>query len=148
MADINIHLRVSKSMLRWGAVVFVLCAAATDLSSESVTLTTYYPAPSGVYTNMITTDRTNLARDGNMVVVGSVATPVEKLEVGGNIAVSGHFKSAFDCGTPVSYAFSGWTYCLAGQYATYIPGVYARDMLGATAAAGSATGGRMYCCPR
>ncbi len=148
MADINIHIRVSKDMLRWGAVLFVMCAAVTDLSSESVTLTTYYPAPSGVYTNMITTGKTNLARDGDSVTIGVVAMPVEKLEIGGNIKASGHYKSDVDCGTPVSYPYSGWTYCAAGQYATYIPGVYVRDMLGATAAAGSVAGGRMFCCPR
>jgi hypothetical protein len=89
-----------------------------------------------------------LGRDGSVVAVGVVAAPVEKLEVGGNISVSGHYKSVVNCGTPVRYPFSGWTYCAAGQYATYTPGVYVRDMLGATAAAGSASGGRMYCCPR
>lgn len=42
---------------------------AMELSSESVTLTTYYPAPSGVYQQMITTGKTHLARDGNDVHV-------------------------------------------------------------------------------
>lgn len=56
----------------------MLLAAAPELASESVTLTTYYPAPSGVYTTMITTNNTYLARDastnGGQVTVGSANT--------------------------------------------------------------------------
>lgn len=57
-----------------GAVAMMLCAVP-ELESESVTLSTYYPAPSGVYTNLITTNNTFLARDGGTVMMGTV-TPV------------------------------------------------------------------------
>jgi hypothetical protein len=67
-----------------GALVMMLCAVP-ELDSESVTLSTYYPAPSGVYTNMITTGNTFLARDGGAgtsVGIGTTA-PGAKLDVNG-----------------------------------------------------------------
>ncbi|MBI4061557.1 MAG: hypothetical protein HY403_09015 [Elusimicrobia bacterium] len=57
------------------AVFFLSSIFAAPLASESVTLTTYYPAPSGVYQQMITTGATYLARDGNSVHVGSLSSP-------------------------------------------------------------------------
>lgn len=48
-----------------GALAMMLCAVP-ELDSESVTLSTYYPAPSGVYTKMITTGHTFMARDGGI----------------------------------------------------------------------------------
>lgn len=53
-----------------GAAAMMLCAVP-ELDSESVTLSTYYPAPSGVYTNMITTNDTYLARDVGVVRIGA-----------------------------------------------------------------------------
>lgn len=70
-----------------GAAAMMLCAVP-ELDSESVTLSTYYPAPSGVYTNMITTANTYLARDGGNVGVGTTA-PVGKLDVKGPTARTG-----------------------------------------------------------
>ena len=67
-----------------GAAVMMLCAVP-ELDSESVTLSTYYPAPSGVYTQMITTGNTYLARDGGAgtsVGIGTTA-PGAKLDVNG-----------------------------------------------------------------
>ena len=64
----------------------LLVLAAGDLASESVTLTTYYPAPSGVYTQLITTGNTYLARDaalGGRVGIGTTA-PAYALDVPGN----------------------------------------------------------------
>ncbi len=83
MAEIVIRLdlrfgegwRRASRFLMAGAMVF---AAVPELASESVTLTTYYPAPSGVYTTMITTNNTFLARDsgsnGGQVTIGSTAS--------------------------------------------------------------------------
>ena len=70
--------RVGRGLL----VIAMLLATAGDLASENVTLTTYYPAPSGVYTQMITTQNTYLARDGGSVGVGT-ASPASwaKLDV-------------------------------------------------------------------
>ena len=53
----------------------MIFSAVTEVASESVTLTTYYPAPSGVYSQMITTGNTWLSRDGGGVEIGTAAVP-------------------------------------------------------------------------
>lgn len=83
-----------------GAAIFMLCAVP-ELDSESVTLSTYYPAPSGVYTNMITTGNTFLARDGagtTRVGIGTTA-PSEKLTVIGKGVFSDKLYGASYYGT-------------------------------------------------
>ncbi len=96
---------------RWARVLMAAAmffAAVPELASESVTLTTYYPAPSGVYSQMITTGNTWLARDPaagvwQQVVVGGSALPaagtglavmngnvgIGKLNAGGMLDVNG-----------------------------------------------------------
>ena len=69
-----------------GAMFFT---TVSQLASESVTLTTYYPAPSGVYTKMITTNDTSLARDGGMVGIGTVSHK-NILDVNGGMAVGSY----------------------------------------------------------
>lgn len=66
---------------------------AGELSSENVTLSTYYPAPSGVYTRMLTTGDTVLARDGGGVGIGT-QTPSGKLDVNGDMVVRGDFTAS------------------------------------------------------
>lgn len=88
MAEINIKfdVRISQSVLRWGLTALLLAYCAPELASESVTLNTYYPAPSGVYTQMITTANTYLARDNGAstkVGIGNTA-PAYKLDVTGD----------------------------------------------------------------
>jgi hypothetical protein len=141
MAGLHVHLdlNVGPRGLRGLLAAAMLLAVAPDLASENVTLTTYYPAPSGVYTQMITTGNTFLARDSGNVGVG-MAAPVYKLDVAGNVRV----QSAACSLTP--YSFGGFTPCPSGTYATYTQGLYAPTMLGSSAAAGSTTGGVMLCC--
>lgn len=55
----------------------------TPVSPEQITLTTYYPAPYGVYRELITTDNTYLATEGGNVGVGTTI-PVAKLEIEGS----------------------------------------------------------------
>lgn len=73
MAELNLRLevRLSPVLARWGLVAAILACPVAELGSETVTLTTYYPAPSGVYTRMITTNDTFLARDGGRVGIGT-----------------------------------------------------------------------------
>jgi hypothetical protein len=77
MAEIKVHLDLnfSSRAVRWGMVGAMLLVAAPELASESVTLTTYYPAPSGVYTQLISTTKTWLARDGGWVDIGTSGAP-------------------------------------------------------------------------
>jgi hypothetical protein len=75
MADFTIRLdvRVSPALFRWAMAGLLLSSMAGELASENVQLTTYYPAPSGVYTQMVTTQNTYLARDSGYVDVGTTA---------------------------------------------------------------------------
>lgn len=87
---VDIHLSVPHAAPRWLLVAALLVLVVPELGSESVTLTTYYPAPSGVYTQMITTGDTYLARDSGKVAIGATSA-TGKLEV----KVSGEGISAF-----------------------------------------------------
>lgn len=105
MADLNIRLNlaVTPDLFRWGLAVLSVTAFATDLSSESVVLSTYYPAPTGIYTQMITTGNTFLARDGGNVGVALAGAATAKLEVGGNANLLGAARAAsFAAGATMS----------------------------------------------
>lgn len=88
MAELNIHLdvRVAPGLIRWGLGALLMTVVTGELASESVQLQTYYPAPSGVYTNMITTGNTWLSRDGGILAVGTNAA---SLGAGAKMAVMG-----------------------------------------------------------
>lgn len=81
MADVNIHLNLEMSPRAFRALVPLLLVSvmAGDLASEAVTLNTYYPAPSGIYTSMISTQHTFLARDGGYVRLGTTLAPPNPL---------------------------------------------------------------------
>lgn len=86
---VRFNLTFSRRFITVAAAAAMMLCAVPELDSESVTLSTYYPAPSGVYTNMITTGNTYLARDGGTgtrVGIGTTA-PVQKLHVVGAIQV-------------------------------------------------------------
>ncbi len=91
MSDLNIHVRLSRRTCLGVLTLGLLAWAAAELGSENVTLTTQYPAPSGVYTQMITTGKTLLSRDGSYVSVGTPNAPGNgaKMEVNGNINLGG-----------------------------------------------------------
>ena len=94
MTEIKIRFDLTFSrrfMTTLSAVAIMLCAVP-ELDSESVTLSTYYPAPSGVYTQMITTGNTYLARDGGFVGFGTAA-PVYKIDVVGDIHATGWLRT-------------------------------------------------------
>ncbi|MBI3565352.1 MAG: hypothetical protein HY079_09170 [Elusimicrobia bacterium] len=71
--EIRLKLSCERPALRPWLVAGLLLACAGELASESVTLTTYYPAPMGVYTQMITTNNSFLARDAGRVLIGGAA---------------------------------------------------------------------------
>ena len=82
---LQLNIQPASPILRAGLITALLLSCVPELGSESVSLSATYPAPSGVYTQMITTGRTNLARDGGRVAIGNIPAPQAKLEVGGDI---------------------------------------------------------------
>ena len=101
MAELNINIRVTPRLMRWGLAALCLGLMAMEVSPESITLDTYYPAPTGIYTNMVTTNNTTLARDGGNVGIGT-SSPVAKLDVQGpgtgalDLLVSGKIETGGD----------------------------------------------------
>ena len=96
MAELTVRFDLSfgTRSLRCLMAAGMIFSAAPELASESVTLTTYYPAPSGVYTQMITTGNTFLSRDGacvagnlNSCVGIGTTNPQNKLDVSGSAAI-------------------------------------------------------------
>ena len=69
------------------ALACALLAGGPGASAENVTLTTYYPAPSGVYTQLIATQNVFLARDGGKVGIGT-SSPAYKLDVNGDMSAT------------------------------------------------------------
>lgn len=90
MAELTLRFNLSfgARTLRCLMAAGMVFSVATEVASESVTLTTYYPAPSGVYAQMITTGNTYLARDGGNVGIGTAA-PGYKLDDTGNFHAAG-----------------------------------------------------------
>ena len=85
------HLRLS---LTRGQTAFLLSAAflallTSPIATEQVTLSTYYPAPAGVYNNMVTIGNTWLARDN----IPGTTTP-SFVELGSNSPLSSGTKLA------------------------------------------------------
>ena len=77
-------LNVSFSLSRRGALLslaaFFICWHPGFIGSETLSLTTYYPAPYGGYVSILTTGATLLARDTGNVGVGA-PTPSQKFQV-------------------------------------------------------------------
>jgi len=97
MAEIkvNVDLAFSRRFFTvMGAAVLSLWAVP-QLGSESLTLSTYYPAPMGVYLSMITTGNTKLGRDSSSVEIGgSAATGTRLTVMNGNVGIGTTSPSA------------------------------------------------------
>lgn len=93
---IKIHFQfdvpVVSGAARWLIAGALVIGVPLELGSETVTLTTYYPAPSGVYIRMITTDNTFLARDGGRLGVGTTG-PGSRVSVNGNAAIGAAYAT-------------------------------------------------------
>ncbi len=127
---IEVTIEVPTPLVRAALAACVLFGTAGTLASESMNLTTTYPAPSGVYTQVITTGNgtsgaldTTLGRDaGNVVLApgsGSVgvgtAAPAAKLHVQGTLAVVDGGQAAGKVMTSDANGVGSWQYC------TYAP---------------------------
>jgi hypothetical protein len=89
--EIVIRIRISRRTFVWAAAALLMFCAANEVVSESLTLTTYYPAPSGVYQRLTTTGgsaanpgNTVLARDAGSVGIGTT-NPGALLDVNGKV---------------------------------------------------------------
>jgi len=71
-----------KRCLFFALTLILLCFHPHMAGSETLTLTTYYPAPYGGYVSLLTTQLTMLARDGGSVGIGTPG-PNAKLDVKG-----------------------------------------------------------------
>ena len=88
--EITIRLTMPVRIFLSCLAVLLMATAATELASENVTLTTYYPSPSGVYAKMITTSDTYLSTTASGKVGIGTTAPTNKLSlVGGNADVIG-----------------------------------------------------------
>lgn len=66
-----IQLKLTKNNLLILLTIFFISWYPKILGSETLTLTTYYPAPYGGYARLLTTNDTYLARDGGNVGIGT-----------------------------------------------------------------------------
>jgi len=90
-------MRVSKVMgyLLCGMILAagILFFVENNALAEDVTITTYYPAPYGVYKNLTTTEDTYLATDFGYSVGIGTSNPSEELHVVGDIYCTGKLTS-------------------------------------------------------
>ena len=98
--NIRVEIPVTRRMIRGAMAALLLGAPAGELSSESVTLTTYYPAPSGVYQQLITTQNVIFARDVQAVPPAAAANTPSFLVLGSTITPTSGTKLAI-MGGPV-----------------------------------------------
>lgn len=83
--NITIELKLTRERVFLCLVFLFLTWRPGFLGSETLTLTTYYPAPYGGYVSLLTTGNTYLARDSGRVVIGGAGlAAVDTLTVYGN----------------------------------------------------------------
>ena len=75
-----IHIRISRRRLVWTLAAALVAGLSIGLLADTMTMTTYYPSPTGIYQRFVTTAQTILARDGGNVGIGTTA-PQGKLDV-------------------------------------------------------------------
>ena len=79
-----IRIELKRRQVVVAAAAFLVGLAALSLDSETLTMSTSYPSPGGVYQKLVTTNQTTLARDAGTVTVGPGAGNT-RLDRSGNI---------------------------------------------------------------
>ncbi len=97
-----------RKVLKITTVMFIyLSFIMRIIESETLQITTYYPAPYGAYVSILTTRDTWLARDSGNVGIGT-GSPAQKLDIfGGNARVNGEFISTLGGGAAQFRAIGG-----------------------------------------
>ena len=113
--EISLKLNFSRRQAMLAIAFLLLAWHPGFLGSETLTLTTYYPAPYGGYVSLLTTNQTLLARDGGNVGIG-IAGPGSKLHVAGVTQITDGTASA----DTASYGTFGVTRPASGSTLTYI----------------------------
>lgn len=104
MAELNFDIEIPVRIRSFRGVMAValVFAVAGDLASESVTLTTFYPAPSGVYSQLVTAQMAYAARDSGYVEMGTYqAAPTATLTVNGGYVGIGTVDPSATPGCPL-----------------------------------------------
>lgn len=116
--ELNIRVTFSRRGALVALAAFFLCWHPGFIGSESLQLTTYYPAPYGGYVSILTTGNTLLARDGgaNTLVGIGIALPNSKLHVHGVTQVTDGNATA----DTSAYGTFGVTRGAVGNTPTYI----------------------------
>lgn len=159
MRNDNLRSLKAGAMLSLTALFLLWCPGM--LGSETITLTTYYPAPYGGYVNVLATQNATLARDGGGLTVGQPGVPYGAgkmtvfgaVTVNGNLTVNGGLQGL--CVVKAFNENSGFVGCGAGyrlmqaypsETGTFIP-LYSNlgSFLGA-AAEYSIRRGTILCC--
>ncbi len=97
---IRIELELSRRQLRAALTLSCILGGAYALHSESLTVTSYYPSPSGIYRKLIAKSDVRLATDGGLVEVGTArSSPPARLLVNG----SARFKAQADFDGPANF---------------------------------------------
>lgn len=113
--EISLKLNFSRRQITVLLAFFLLAWHPGFIGSETLTLTTYYPAPYGGYVSLLTTNQTLLARDGGNVGIG-IAGPGSKLHVAGATQITDGNAAA----DTAAYGTFGVTRPASGQTLTYI----------------------------
>ena len=88
----RIRIEINRRQLAWGLSALIVAGFAFNLMADTMTMTTYYPSPTGIYQRLTTTARTILARDtgdvimaqgGGKVGIGTTTAPQAKLDLSG-----------------------------------------------------------------
>jgi hypothetical protein len=96
--DLKVRFRITRTRATVLLVFLFVLWHPGFIGSETLTLTTYYPAPYGGYVSILTTNQTVLARDAGNVGIGTNA-PTNKLQVNGtgdtavDLAVNGRIMT-------------------------------------------------------
>lgn len=165
--DLRIRLRLDRALARWGFVVLSLAGAVPELSSESVTMTAYLPAPVATFEKLVSTNYSYLAATsaaGEKVLIGATGTPSAKLDVRGTAKTTAYNglagyvditsalvpKSQGTC-TRNNTGPGNSTSCPANWYATFVTGMLPTAGLAGAAEYGPLilgfSGTVYYCCP-